>query len=358
MKMSAPFGWSRRQRGAAWVIFGLTLAAAVFLNREIPQPAAPEPPAATHARAGPPPDLHRFESDPDFTPMRFSVAYPPITEFPVLKVRDADDALNPNELVLGVTIQGQSRAYPINRITGPTREALNDRLGGVPIAVTWCDNCFDGIVYSRDVNGRILTFGISGMMWDFSGVLYDQETQSLWSQVLGEAKRGLLRGKSLTIIPSVLTDWRTWTLHYPESTVALLGPTSTEYQWVENQSPVPLVLGVKNGIRAKAWGFDVLSKSQAFPDDWEGRPVLAVLDRSSLTARLYSREIDGRVATFRADQGKLTDLESNSTWNPVTGKAVAGPLTGRSLVELPAVVFLREAWLRFHPKSEITQPAN
>jgi hypothetical protein len=144
-------------------------------------------------------------------------------------------------------------------------------------------------------------------------------------------------------------------LHYPESTVALLRPTSTEYQWGKNQSLVPFVLGVKNGVRAKAWGFDVLSKTQAFPDDWEGRPVLAVLDRPSLTARLYSRQIDGRVATFRADQGKLTDLESNSTWDPVTGKAVAGPLTGRSLVALPAVVFLREAWLRFHPESAITQ---
>jgi hypothetical protein len=118
------------------------------------------------------------------------------------------------------------------------------------------------------------------------------------------------------------------------------------------------VLGVKNGVRAKAWGFDVLSKTQAFPDDWEGRPVLAVLDRSSLTARLFSREIDGRVVTFRADQAQLTDLESNSTWNPVTGTAVAGPLTGRSLVALPAVVSLREAWLRFHPESEITQPSN
>jgi hypothetical protein len=195
-------------------------------------------------------------------------------------------------------------------------------------------------------------------MWDFSGVLYDQETQSLWSQVLGAAKRGLLRGKSLTLIPSVLSDWKTWTLHYPESTVALLEPTSTEFRWHENQSLVPLVLGVKDGVRAKAWGFDVLSRTPAFPDDWEGRPVLAVLDRPSLTARLYSREIDGRVATFRADQGQLTDLESNSTWNPVTGKAVAGPLAGRSLVALPTVVILREAWLRFHPRSEITPPAN
>jgi hypothetical protein len=290
--------------------------------------------------------------------MRFSVAYPPITGFPILKVSEADDALNPNELVLGVTIQGQSRAYPINRITGPTREVLNDCLGGVPIAVTWCENCFDGIVYSRDVNGQILTFGISGMMWDFSGVLYDQETQSLWSQILGQAKRGLLRGKSLTLIPSVLTDWRTWALHHPESTVALLGPTSTEYQWGKDESLVRFVLGVRNGVHAKAWGFDVLSRTQAFPDDWEGRPVLAVLDRSSLTARLYSREIDGRVATFQADQGELTDLESNSTWNPVTGTAVAGPLTGRSLVALPAVISLREAWLRFHPESEITQPTN
>lgn len=61
----------------------------------------------------------------------------PITQFPIKPVRDVGDAVNPSELVLGVTVGDEARAYPINMLTGPDREILNDALGGKPIAATW-----------------------------------------------------------------------------------------------------------------------------------------------------------------------------------------------------------------------------
>jgi len=64
-------------------------------------------------------------------------AQPALTEFPVLSVREAASELNPNELVLGVEVGGEARAYPINMLSGPNREILNDTLGGRPIAATW-----------------------------------------------------------------------------------------------------------------------------------------------------------------------------------------------------------------------------
>lgn len=73
----------------------------------------------------------------DFKPVRVVQAFPPITEFPVKPVREAHDSLNPSELVLGVTVGKESRAYPINMLTGPVREILNDKLGGQAIAATW-----------------------------------------------------------------------------------------------------------------------------------------------------------------------------------------------------------------------------
>jgi len=42
-----------------------------------------------------------------------------------------------NELVLGLELNGEARAYPINMLTGPSREIINDTLGGIPIAATW-----------------------------------------------------------------------------------------------------------------------------------------------------------------------------------------------------------------------------
>ena len=63
--------------------------------------------------------------------------FPAITEFPTLAASEVGDRLQDNELVLGVVVNGKPRAYPINMLTGPRREILNDTLGGRPIAATW-----------------------------------------------------------------------------------------------------------------------------------------------------------------------------------------------------------------------------
>ncbi len=77
------------------------------------------------------------DTDPDFQARRAVERFPPITEFPVKRVREAQDALNPSELVIGVTVGKEARAYPVNMLTGPQREILNDTLGGKAIAATW-----------------------------------------------------------------------------------------------------------------------------------------------------------------------------------------------------------------------------
>ncbi len=63
--------------------------------------------------------------------------FPAITKFPIKKVDEVEDQINPSELVLAVTVAKESRAYPINMLTGPQREILNDELGGKAIAATW-----------------------------------------------------------------------------------------------------------------------------------------------------------------------------------------------------------------------------
>ena len=73
----------------------------------------------------------------DFRPVRVLEAQPPITDFATKRVGDVGNVLNPSELVLGVSVGKESRAYPINMLTGPSREIVNDTLGGKAIAATW-----------------------------------------------------------------------------------------------------------------------------------------------------------------------------------------------------------------------------
>ena len=74
---------------------------------------------------------------PTFQPERVVPRMPPLTQFEIKRSRDIEGGLNPSELVIGITVGDQARAYPINMLTGPRREIINDTLGGQAIAATW-----------------------------------------------------------------------------------------------------------------------------------------------------------------------------------------------------------------------------
>lgn len=73
----------------------------------------------------------------DFTPPNRLGPRKAITDAPMLAVDKVNDEVQDNELVLGVVVEGEARAYPINMLTGPSREIINDTLGKHAIAATW-----------------------------------------------------------------------------------------------------------------------------------------------------------------------------------------------------------------------------
>lgn len=119
-------------------------------------------------------------------------------------------------LVLGVAINGEARAYPVPLLSH--HEVVNDVLGGEPIAVTWCPLCYSPVVFHRFA-GRERTFEASGYLYRNNLVMLDRETGTLWSQLLGQALRGALRGMRLVRIPAYLTTWSEWQQRHPNSTI-------------------------------------------------------------------------------------------------------------------------------------------
>src|SRR5262249_20988066 len=156
-------------------------------------------------------------------------------------------------------------------------------------------------------------------------------------------------------VPSVMTDWQTWRKQHPDGTVVLLSRTSKEYTREFYAKPEQFVLGVVADDKAKAWGFDLLSKNPALNDDFVDKPVLVAFDRDSVTARLYSRRLQDRTLTFSMKDDRLTDQETGSTWDVTTGLATAGPLRGKYLDALPGIVSYRDVWKKFHPQSEMAR---
>ena len=129
---------------------------------------------------------------------------PPRDGIPALSdpqfIRALDDTdILPTEPVMTVQIKGaEPRAYPIRYLIW--HEIVNDTVGGVPIAVTYCPLCNSAITFDRRIGGRTLTFGVTGKLRNSGLVMYDRETESWWQQFLGEAIVGELLGTKLTVL--------------------------------------------------------------------------------------------------------------------------------------------------------------
>ena len=121
------------------------------------------------------------------------------------------------ELVIGVVINDDARAYPIRLLSN--HEIVNDNVGGEPVIITWCPLCFTAIVFDRVVDGLELTFGVSGYLYYNNLVMYDHRSNTLWSQVAGQGIRGAYRGEQLEVRPSLMTSWGEWQAAYPETKV-------------------------------------------------------------------------------------------------------------------------------------------
>jgi hypothetical protein len=125
--------------------------------------------------------------------------------------------------VIGVSIGGEARAYPIMILNW--HEVANDTLGGRKIAITYHPLTEGVAVFDREVGDETLTFGVSGLLWQSSQLLYERRekvgTESLWSQIQARAVAGPMAkaGTTLTPLPFEVATWETWKARHPETTI-------------------------------------------------------------------------------------------------------------------------------------------
>jgi len=123
-----------------------------------------------------------------------------------------------NEPVITVEIgDATPRAYPLRFLTW--HEIVNDTVGGVPVAVTFCPLCNSGMVFDRRIAQGTLSFGVSGKLRNSDMVMYDRETESWWQQAIGEAIVGDLTGTQLTQLPAWMESWDQFKARNPDGLV-------------------------------------------------------------------------------------------------------------------------------------------
>ncbi|NOX53947.1 MAG: DUF3179 domain-containing protein [Planctomycetes bacterium] len=191
--------------------------------------------------------------------------------------------LKPKDRVIGVRIGKQARAYPLRILDW--HEAVNDRVEGVPLLVTYCPLCDSAAVFDRRTPSGEREFGISGLLYNSNVLLYDRDPsgrESLWSQMMAQAVSGEKAGQRLKVLPCELTTWDDWKARHPQTLVL---STETGFRRVYSASPyamyfrhnrlmfparpidkrLPLktpVLGIWVGSKARAYPVSAFSAEQ------------------------------------------------------------------------------------------------
>lgn len=231
----------------------------------------------------------------------------PAIDNPIFIDAAAADFLADDDWVLGITVGGIARAYPIKILNW--HEVVNDRLQGKPLAVTFCPLCGSGVVFDATVNGRPLTFGVSGLLYNSDVLLYDRQTDSLWSQLLRRSVSGTHAGIKLATLPVQHTTWKNWRLQYPatqvlstetgeardyaidpyagyEKSPATIFPVQPQAP-LDSFHPKEWVLGVHAGDKSVAYPFSQLRKNgrAQFADSVGGKPVVIHWNETAQAAR-------------------------------------------------------------------------
>lgn len=297
------------------------------------------------------------------------------TDWSGLDGEEQATSLPDDAAVLGVQRDGRARAYPLRILNH--HEVINDELDG-PLAVTYCVLCGSGIVFERRVDGEPTTFGVSGKLWRSALVMYDDRTESLWSQISGTAINGPRTGEELDLLSSTLTTWGEWQTAHPETRVLLPPPHSeaiSEYersfdyfspkysyddeaQLVGRDSydgdlhPKTMVIGIESGGITRAYPFHVVETEDVILDHVGDLPVVIATSPDG-TPVAYDRRIEGEPREFEAD-GQRHLLAAGSRWERPTGRAVDGPHEGQKLTranDTPPMFWL--GWSKFNPATEV-----
>ncbi len=200
--------------------------------------------------------------------------------------------------VVVVTVSEEARAYPINILNW--HEAINDRLGGTPIAVIYCPLCDSVSVVDRRLDGKVLEFGISGLLHQSNVLLYDRQDHALWSQVGLEAISGPHVGTSLKHVPWQITTFERFQQSHPNGTVVT---TDTGHFRDYGRNPYRHYLATDRLMFPLKRKDDRLPVKEAvvgvrFQDEARAYPVRVIREASGQTVR---DRLAGETVELRAD---------------------------------------------------------
>lgn len=267
------------------------------------------------------------------------------------------------QLILGVSINEEQKAYPIELIG--YHHQVRDVVGGQPIMVTYCTVCRTGRVYVPAVDGKPEDFRLVGMD-HFNAMFEDGRTKSWWRQVNGEAIVGPLKGKLLDEIPSEQMRLDAWIDRYPNTMI--MQPDSLfqeEYasliNFDEGKTKEGLaradslswrekswVVGVAMGMYSTAYDWHDLKKVRVINDVIADTSLLVVLEADTVSFHTFLR--DSMNFSYDVTTDLMMDSATKSLWS-LKGECTEGQLKGAKLKRTQSYQEYWHSWKTFHPNT-------
>ena len=301
--------------------------------------------------------------------------------------------LRDDDIVMGIVIDGEARAYPHN--IGWWHEIINDTAGDESVIVTLCPLTGTGMVFNGvAANGERIQVGVSGLLFNNNLIMYDRRDQgnerTLYPQMIYKGILGSRQGEELALLPVTECTWEYWKRIHPDTRVidgnGTRYPISqyTQYPYISGAqdyrtshsyiifpnmntatsdllSAKDLAMGIRFGEMVKAYLFEAMRAEDVINDVIvEGprqHPVLVVYYRNAQLAIPFLRQIsaNGQTSTLTFERVNSTlpaypfllkDEETGTTWN-LKGEGVAGTHEGRTLTQLPSHNGFWFAWGTF-----------
>ncbi len=202
-------------------------------------------------------------------------------------------------------------------------------------------------------------------------VMYDRQTGTLWSQLLGEAVSGPLQGTKLEFLPAFQTTWEDWKTQHPDTIALKKGyygdrdPYASYYESsasgvigssnYDNRLYVKeFVIGVEVQGHAVAFPFGKLNDEPLLNYEHSDISLLVLFNTDTGTGIVFDRHVNGQILTFEEVDGfTITDVETKSTWDGLTGMAIDGPLVNQQLERIKSTAAFWFGWVDFYPETEV-----
>jgi Protein of unknown function (DUF3179) len=288
-------------------------------------------------------------------------APPPLDHAPLVREKAAA-SMKTGDLVFGVELGGDARAYPLRILDWHT--VANDTIDRIPVALAYCRPCGSVALYRTDTPRGTLTLAASGRFRDGDQLLVDRQTGTLWRQLTGTPVEGPLAGSGIELrpLPVVLTTWTRWFQSHLDSRVLAL-ETGFQHEYAPEAAPSPAgspVFGVVLGGAAKAYPVELVAKLGVIDDELGGRPIVIVAepgaDPGNRTIRVYDRGDRVFARSGHAFLGASFINDQNGRPWKIGEEALATP-DGQKRPRLPGKLTDQAGWAAAYPQAQVYREA-